>query len=308
MEGLDAVFRSLRLRSAVLSLAHLSGAWAISTPGTQVGEMIFHGVTRGRGVFRRSGDDTAVALEAGDVAFVPQGHAHSLASTDGVEVVPIAQIQATMLGSVAVFRHGSPGEETRIVCGKCTLDHPAAASVIELLPPALVSRPEQATQRRWLAATVDLLADEVETHGSTPQSASLTEAVFLHLVGASALRADQRGGLLAAARDEQIGRALAMIHGEPSNDWSAVDLAARVGMSRTRFFERFTELVGEPPAKYVARWRVLAAADLLRDRALSTQIVAERVGYSSEDALGRAFKRHMGMSLGEWRRVRAIAS
>jgi AraC-like DNA-binding protein len=302
--SLDAVLRSLRLRSAVLSLAHMTGTWGVGSPG-RPGTMMFHGVTHGRCVLRREGDPATYALDPGEVAFLAQGHPHSLASASGVPIVPLHAVDTTMLGGVAVLRSGSAGDETRIVCGKCTLEHPAAASVVELLPPVLVSRPEEDTRRRWLAATVEMLYEEVRLRGSTPQSVSLTDAVFLHLVADSAARGAQTGGLLAAARDEQIGRALAMIHAEPSREWTAIELAERVGLSRTRFFERFTELMGEPPAKYVARWRVLAAADLLRDRALSLQIVAERVGYSSEDSLGRAFKRHMGMSVGEWRRTRA---
>jgi AraC-like DNA-binding protein len=268
------------------------------------GTLIFHGVTRGRCVLRRDGDPEVHVLEAGEAAFLARGHAHGLASAGSATMVPMHEVDTTWVGSVAVFRGGTPGDETRVVCGKCTLDHPAAASVIELLPAVLASRPEHDSRPRWQAATLALLDDEIQAHGSTPQSTSLTDSVFLYLVGESALRGESIG-VLAAAHDDQIGRALAMIHAEPSRDWNVVDLAAHVGVSRTRFFERFTELVGEPPAKYVARWRVLAAADLLRDRLLSTQIVAERVGYSSEDALGRAFKRHMGMSVGEWRRLRA---
>jgi AraC-like DNA-binding protein len=304
MDPLAAVLRSLRLRSAVHSLAHMTGTWGVASPGMP-GTMIFHGVTRGRCVLRRDGDSATHALDTGDVAFLARGHAHSLASASGVAIMPMRAVDTTMLGPVAVLRAGSAGDETHIVCGKCTLEHPAAAAVVELLPPVLVSRPEDETRRRWLSATLALLHDEVRVSGSTPQSVSLTDAVFLHLVAASATRGPGSGGLIAAARDEQIGRALAMIHDEPSREWTAIELAERIGMSRTRFFERFTELMGEPPAKYVARWRVLAAADLLRDRALSLQIVAERVGYSSEDSLGRAFKRHMGMSVGEWRRTRA---
>jgi transcriptional regulator GlxA family with amidase domain len=115
-------------------------------------------------------------------------------------------------------------------------------------------------------------------------------------------------GLLAAARDEQIGRALALVHADPSQDWSAAELASKVGMSRTRFFDRFSELVGEPPARYVARWRVHAAADLLRHGSLSMMEVAEKVGYSSEDALARAFKRHVGVGPGEYRRTALAAA
>jgi AraC-like DNA-binding protein len=304
VDPLAAVLRSLRLRSAVHSLAHMTGMWGVASPGLS-GTMIFHGVTRGRCVLRRDGDPAVHVLDTGQVAFVARGHAHSLASASDATILPMHAVDASMLGPVAVLRAGTAGDETHIVCGKCTLEHPAAASVVELLPAVLVARPADETRRRWLAATVALLDEEIRRRGSTPQSVSLTDAVFLHLVADSATQNAQPGGLLAAARDDQIGRALAMIHTEPSREWSAIELAERVGMSRTRFFERFTELLGEPPAKYVARWRVLAAADLLRDRALSLQIVAERVGYSSEDSLGRAFKRHMGMSVGQWRRTRA---
>jgi AraC-like DNA-binding protein len=304
MDPLTAVLRSLRLRSAVLSLAHMTGTWGVASPGIP-GTMMFHGVTRGRCVLRLDGDREGHALDTGEVAFVAHGQPHSLASTSGAQVVPLQAVKTTMLGPVAVLRAGSAGDETHIVCGKCTLEHPAAASVAELLPPVLVSRPDSEARRRWLSATIALLHDEIQQRGSTPQSVSLTDSVFLHLVADSAARGTGSGSLIAAARDEQVGRALALIHAEPSREWTAIELAERVGMSRTRFFERFSELLGEPPAKYVARWRVLAAADLLRDRALSLQIVAERVGYASEDSLGRAFKRHMGMSVGEWRRTRA---
>jgi AraC-like DNA-binding protein len=308
VDALAAVLQSLRLKSAVMSLAQLSGRWGVSTRGVPHA-MIFHGVIAGSCVIRRNGDAEAEPLEAGHVAFLSRGEAHAIASDEGADPVPITQLSPRMEGAVPVFRHGSPGDETRIVCGSCVLDHPAAASVVELLPRMLVSRPAQETRRRWTLATLALLEDEITSHGSNARIVSLTDAVFVHLVAECAARESApRNGLLAAVRDEQIGRALALVHSDPAKDWGAVELAARVGMSRTRFFERFAELVGEPPAKYVARWRVLAAVDLLRNRTLSTQLVAERVGYSSEDALGRAFKRHMGMSVGEWRRAREALS
>jgi transcriptional regulator GlxA family with amidase domain len=130
----------------------------------------------------------------------------------------------------------------------------------------------------------------------------LCDALFVHGVVTAAANEETASSILAAAKDPSIGRALALVHEDPSRDWSAPELASSVGMSRTQFFAKFTELVGEPPARYVARWRVQAAADLMRSRRLSTAEIAERVGYSSEDALARVFRRYLGMTPGQWRR------
>ena len=151
MDPLSAVLRSLRLRSAVLSLAHMNGTWGVASP-SMPGTLIFHGVTRGRCVLRRDGDPAAHALATGDVAFVARGQAHSLASATAAPIVPLERVDTTMHGAVMMLRAGSGGDETHVVCGKCTLDHPAAASVIELLPAVLVSRPTDDARRRWLAA------------------------------------------------------------------------------------------------------------------------------------------------------------
>jgi transcriptional regulator GlxA family with amidase domain len=114
--------------------------------------------------------------------------------------------------------------------------------------------------------------------------------------------APKEAGWLAALQDDRVGKALALVHAEPGGRWSAESLATRVGMSRSRFFERFTELVGEPPARYIARWRLHAAAEMLRREKMSVAQVAEHVGYGSEDALARLFKRHLGMSPSAYRR------
>jgi transcriptional regulator GlxA family with amidase domain len=111
-----------------------------------------------------------------------------------------------------------------------------------------------------------------------------------------------------ALRDPKIGRALAAIHREPARAWSASALASLVGMSRSSFFARFTEVVGEPPAAYVARWRMSVAADLMSHPELSMGQLAERVGYGSEHAFGKVFKRVMGMPPGEYRRQLRTAS
>ena len=170
-----------------------------------------------------------------------------------------------------------------------------------MLPPILVARSGAAPRGRWLATTLSLLNDELEAEGDAHVS-GLVDALFAHALIESATVASGKSGLLAAARDEQIGRALAFVHEDPGRDWSIDQLASSVGLSRSRFFDRFTQLVGEPPAKYIGRWRVHTAGDLMRSRTLSTSEIAQRVGYASEDALAKAFRRYVGMTPTQWRR------
>ena len=303
-DHLLGVLRSLRLRSAVLWGAHLTGRWGVHTDGLTGEVMMFHGVVEGRAFVRRDADGRAVTLEAGDVIVLPRADAHAVTSEAGGHTVPITQLPRRPQGKLSTLDYGTRGDVTRILCGTFELDHPAQQSVVSLLPGALVGSAGSPAARTWAQATLGLMREELEREGPTARTTSLADALLAHVLGEVAKREDApSSGLLAAARDEQIGRALALVHADPSRDWSAADLAAKVGMSRTRFFDRFTELVGEPPARYIARWRVHAAADLLRRGTLSMLEVAEKVGYSSEDALARAFKRHVGVAPGEYRRT-----
>ena len=127
----------------------------------------------------------------------------------------------------------------------------------------------------------------------------LCDVLFVQLLRAAPR--DQRGWL-AALDDPQIGRALAMIHEDGATKWDASVLAERVGLSRTRFFARFSELVGEPPAQYISKWRMSAAADALVRADVTVSELAERTGYGSEDAFVRVFKRTFGKTPSAYRR------
>lgn len=301
-DSLLGVLRSLRLESAVLWRAHLTGRWGVHTKGLTGGAMMFHGVVEGRAFVTRDADRRPLELGPGDMVVLPAADAHAMTSEAGADATPISTLSRKEMGKLPCLEHGTRGERTRILCGSFLLDHPARPSVVDLLPGSLVAAPEKASTRAWSRATLELLEEELDRDGATGRTTSLADALLVHILTESVASAPA-SGLLAAARDEQIGRALALVHSDPGEDWSAAELAARVGMSRTRFFDRFTELVGEPPARYIARWRVHAAADLLKRGALSMTEVAEKVGYSSEDALARAFKRHVGVAPGEWRRA-----
>jgi len=263
--------------------------------------MLFHGVVQGRGYLARDAAPDLVELQAGDVIVVTQGEPHRLVSDASVRPVPISSLPTTS-GPVPIVTGGSGGDPTVIVCGTFELDHPAASSIVGLLPPLLHGRPEGKARAKWASATLELLDGELDAPQGSAVVTSLADSLFVHALNCAARsHASPASSLLAAARDEHIGRALALVHGNPSREWPVGDLAREVGMSRTRFFDRFSALVGEPPARYIARWRVHVAADLLRTQSLSTAVVAERVGYASEDAFARAFRRHAGVSPREYR-------
>jgi AraC-like DNA-binding protein len=157
----------------------------------------------------------------------------------------------------------------------------------------------------WLDPLLKLLASEAREprQGSATVMSRLTDVIFVE-----ALRVwldaqpSGEGGWLGALRDPQIGRALARAHSEPQRDWSVAALAAEVGMSRSPFAARFKELVGEPPLAYLTRWRMELVAGLMRSGKPTLSDMAERVGYDSEAAFSKAFKRHFGLSPRAYRR------
>ena len=300
--GFGTVLRSLRLTSALLSRSHFRGRWGV-IGGSSTGKMIFHGVTAGACYASREGDSEVVPLREGDVVIFTRGCEHRMTSAPDAAVLRVTDVPMRRDGSTPLFEMGRTGEETRLVCGTFRLDHPAHASVVDLLPKVIVGRARTEARRRWSMATMALIAEGLAGSEPTSEITSLADSLFVSALVEAAESPSQPSGLLAAARDERIGRALALVHADPSAEWTAAKLAERVGMSRTRFFDLFAKLVGEPPARYVARWRAMVAADLLRKRALSTTEVAEHVGYCDEDALAKAFKRYMGMSPTEYRRM-----
>lgn len=203
-----------------------------------------------------------------------------------------------------LLEHGGGGAATRIICGKFQLDHEGGSALMNLLPEVLHAPASGAAIAPWVDTTLRLLDGELdrEEPGIDAMLARLTDVLFVQVLRRHFAASNSARGFIAAVQDPAIGRALAMVHDDPGGPWSAAQLGARVGLSRTRFFERFTELVGEPPARYVARWRVQTATDLMRRQGLSTAQVAERVGYASEDAFTKVFKRHVGVSPSVYRR------
>jgi AraC-like DNA-binding protein len=303
LDPLSRILRALRLGSSVVSRSHLSAPWAIESPGGDCA--IFHAVVEGRCWLRRLVDADPIALGEGDVVVLTHGDPHVVSSTPRGRPAPLSALKRTrMSGGVAVLEHGGGGAATRIICGKFRLEHDGGGTVLALLPPLLHAPAGTAALGPWIDTTLRLLDGEIDGAdlGIEAMLARLTDVLFVQVLRRHFARGVGERGWLAAVQDPIIGRALALVHDEPGGPWSAGELGARVGLSRTRFFERWSELMGEPPARYVARWRVHAAIDLMRRQGLSTAQVAERVGYSSEDAFNKVFKRHVGVSPSVFRR------
>lgn len=311
MDALSRILETVRLRSSILSRAELSAPWGVSTTGVR-GGAVFHAVLRGRALLRAGKE--AIALPQGSVVVLPTGGAHELSDPPGAPVVPLGTLPATDEGGIPVVRYGRRGgEHTRILCGRFQLDHAAADAFLALLPPVLAAGPGEGRSTgvaqdpasgasAWIAQTLVLLDEELAAgkDGANAMVTRLCDVLFVQLLRVAAV--GEPRGWLAALFDPQIGRALALIHEDPKTRWDSAVLAERVGVSRSRFFARFTELVGEPPAQYLSRWRIHVAADTLRKRPLSTAELAEMAGYASEDAFARVFKRHIGMTPSEYRR------
>ncbi len=303
-DALSQILRSLRLSSGLISRGRFSEPWAVHTG--QNTSAIFHGVVEGRCTARRDQDVDAVTLAPGELVVFTRGDAHTVSDGSGARPVPIAGLPARTVGGLSEVTHGGQGPTSRVLCGRFSLDH-AATTLEDLLPPVIVIRRRQTGMVEWLDTTLELIAFELDhrRQGSDEILTRLTDILFVQVLRAHALSlAPGQGGWLGSVHDPRIAQALAQVHEAPDRAWTAERLARQVGMSRSAFHARFAELVGETPSRYLTRWRMRVAMDLMRSQDLSTLELAERVGYSSEDSFSRAFRRINGLSPSAWRRAR----
>lgn len=301
---LTSVMDAVRLRSRVFCRSELKAPWGMALPRSDYAH--FHVIERGGAWLRVEGQEP-VALAGGDLVVVPHGTGHTLVDALGTKARPLAEMagRRPSEGGCVVMRGGGEGAETRLVCGSFRFERREAHPLVELLPPLIHLRPAETPAAEWLEATLRFLAWETrEARPGTETIVSrLTDVIFVQVLRAwiESLPEGQ-GGWMGALRDRQVGAALALVHRAPERDFTNASLAEAVGMSRSRFAARFTALVGEPPLTYVSRWRLETAAGLLLDGALSLAEVAARVGYESEAAFSKAFRRRFGTPPGAYRR------
>src|SRR5262249_38164118 len=209
-------------------------------------------------------------------------------------------------GQLWSMRHGGDGERARVVCGFLGCDGPDTNPVLASLPAVVKLTLQEGAAAEWIRSTLRFAAEEVAAGrpGSETVLAKVSELLFVETVRrhAEGLPDDQTGWL-AGLRDPYVARALALMHREVARAWTVDDLGREAGLSRSALADRFIRLLGMPPIHYLARWRMQVAMQKLRSSAASLAQVAETVGYESEAAFSRAFKKAVGTAPATWRRA-----
>ncbi len=295
-DALGEALHLLRMSGTFYCRNELTEPWGLTMPD-MADCLWFHVLTSGRCEVEVDGGVTE--LEPGDVLLVPGGQGHRLFTGDA-ESPQVTTLPHTFeTENYAILRHGGGGAVTHLVCGAVRFDDPAAKHLVAVLPNVLHVR--RADDMR---ATIDLMAVETRTlrPGGEAVVTRLADVLVIQTIR-SWLANDPaaRTGWLGALQDQQIGQALALIHRDPSQPWTVDRLAQQTAMSRSAFAARFTELVGEPAMRYVTRWRMHVAMNRLRNRDSTVSEIARGLGYESEAAFSRAFKRIVGVSPGQAR-------
>lgn len=308
----DALGR-LHLRGAIFLRGEYTEGWSYESlpardaatllhPGSRR-VILFHVVAAGR-CWIETGHERHWA-EAGDVIVLPYGDAHRMGGvTDAEPVSVLTLIQPPPWGSMPVIRHGRGGERTDLVCGYLACDDPLFDPRLRAFPPVFVVRPPAGRARDWVRTSIEYAADQtapVTTHRieAPPELPELLlrDVLKLHLAGAPAAPT----GWMAALRDPVLAPVLAAIHETPERKWTVADLARVARVSATVLDDRFREVLGMAPIRYLTGWRMHVAEDLLACSDLGIATIARRVGYESEEAFSRAFKRRHGHAPSVWR-------
>lgn len=316
-DTLSDVLRVVRLTGAVFFAIDTSDPWVIDTPAAStIGPHLlpgaehvieYHVVSAGACWGGLSGEP-ALRLEAGDVLVFPQGDPHVLSSAPGMrgrhDLESIRSASARRL-PVSLSVHGGGPARAKIICGFLGCDARPFNPLLTTLPRIIHLRAGTSESDSVLHRLVELAVAEsaAPRAGSDCVLSRLSELLFVEVVRRYvATLPSGNVGWLAGLRDAHIGHALQLMHQRPAHPWSLEELARHVAMSRSTLAERFAHFVGVPPMQYLAQWRIQLAASLLKTTKASLAEIADRVGYGSETALSRAFKRWVGVAPAPYRR------
>lgn len=316
MDALSEVLRSVRLTGGVFLSGHFTAPWCVGV--TLTGDdclgflaerpaqiICYHVVTEGRLLVGIDGEPDA-EVGAGEIVLFPQNNPHTLADRQGVRPVSARQLMQQSADScVCQIFHGGGGSATRIFCGFLASDD-SYSPLFSTLPKTLIIDVRDGASREWIEASVRFAAGELAAGrlASSSVITRLSESLLTEAVRSYAAKlGEDNRSWLKGLRDPKIGRALALIHNQAHVPWTAQALAREVALSRSAFVERFTALVGMPPIRYLTFWRLQSAKANLSETRKTIAQLAHSVGYESEEAFSRAFKREFGMPPARWRNL-----
>lgn len=290
----------LKLNGTFYCQSELSAPWGIEMPPFE-DCLMMHIITAGHAWLKLDGEPPIHVLQ-GSLVMLPHGRGHTITSDSGQAATPLFDIPAQHVSNRYDIMHfGGGGEITRATCCVARFDHIAGQQLIHHLPKVMIVNSWEEAEGSWLRSTLRYMAHEAQqlSPGGETVMSHLADILIIQAIRTWLVKGPQvNTGWLAALRDKQIGRTLAAIHRNPEREWSVERLASMAGMSRSGFSARFTELLGEPAMRYLTRWRMQLARWQLKTSSDSMISVAERLGYQSEAAFSRAFKRVFGIAPG----------
>jgi AraC-like DNA-binding protein len=321
MDTLSDVLKTIRLKGAIFFTVEASSPWVAEAPNAlEIGQRImpgvqhlieYHIVIKGRCWGGIAGSES-VRLSEGDVIVFPHGDAHVMSSAPGMRAAPQMKLYVKpprpQLPFNLTLGDGGP-EKAGLLCGFLGCDLRPFNPLLETLPRVLHVRADKG--EGWLGELVRLTVFEAENKrpGGDCVLARMSELMFIEVVRRhlETLPEDETGWL-AGLRDNYIGEALALMHNSPEHNWTVEELAHRIGLSRSVFAERFMRLVGHPPMQYLTQWRMQLASRLISTADNNIAEIALKVGYESEAACSRAFKKFVGMPPRAWGRRHSESS
>lgn len=306
MDVLSDVLTSIHLGGGVHFRCEMSAPWGMAMPATSVAE--FHVIVRGNCWLRIPDQADPIAIQGGDVIAFLHGGQHGLVDTPGQDERPVAEIlEGQSVEHFGPITHGGGGQRASILCGYFEFDRDSLHPLVAALPPFIHLRGTGIFEFVWLQTALNFMIHETLSAkpGAEAVVSRLAGVLFVQMVRAYLEQSTSPPAMLAAIADKQIGAALALLHKDPAHAWTLDTLARSAGMSRSALAARFHQLVGNTPIQYLTMWRMQLARKLLEESALSTAVIAERVGYQSDAAFSKAFKKAVGTGPGAYRRERA---
>jgi AraC-like DNA-binding protein len=316
MDALSETLRVVRLVGAIFINARFTAPWCYQSPRADAAAplleptaervVIFHLITEGECFVELDGTPP-MRLAAGDVVIFPQGDAHRMASAPGLPPAKGASLDVVLARRPRQLEFGGGGPTTRLVCGYLACDARLARMLLGGLPPVVRVNVRGSNGGIWLETSVRYALAEARSPrpGGAGVLAKLAEVLFIEVLRLYMNEQDEgRTGWLAGVHDLIVGAALNSLHKDPARAWTLEELARTAGTSRSVLAERFQRLVGSSPMQYLTQWRMSLASQLLcRGNAPLTRI-AEEVGYRTDTAFSRAFRREFGAPPATWRRRR----
>jgi AraC-like DNA-binding protein len=289
MDVISDVLSKIKLSSVVYFKSDFSEPWGMDIPKGPFAQ--FHIITKGQCILRTK--NRSVQLFAGDIIVFPLGASHWLANNENSKLYNGQDVVQSILLGKSLFRGDKLS--TTLVCGHFEFDKGFDHPFIKELPSIIHIEDTDLKQFSWLKSISNLVIQEAEKEqpGSGVIINKLGEILFVHTLRAYIEKNKSSNGFIAAIQDERISKVLREIHASPENNWQLEQLAQIAGMSRTSFANRFKELIGDTPFSYLTQWRLLQAKELLKESSLSVGEIAEQVGYRSEAAFNRIFKKRM---------------